>query len=407
MVYRNNKINLGKIKEIVKKMRTIDKVLIVLAIVSIIAALIVSPKEAVRTLTPKVDITISVPQNSALASGLGDELISEALSKKLIREFEENNRGISVHIEEDKTEESGEADIIIYKPLFETRNRSGMTDETLLFAGIIPFFYNISRLEALGFDRPPKTRADFLEVCQKFKEKSNAAYAYSFSENIFTSILPWFYQINIKTDIKTDMKDFDWASKASIETFTFLNTLVEQKFAASDSIYKKESEIFNDFANGSAIMMIAPSSLIKLTEKAAPELKYSVSSIPAPTSYSGRPIFNLNMYNVAINTNSTHKEDAALFSDFIISKRDELAKQAGIIPGNLSETLERSANRQDENIVIEKAMDLYEGGLLVNECETIADSAAFEYVMKQELEKMWKGLQTPSETAKKVKERLD
>jgi ABC-type glycerol-3-phosphate transport system substrate-binding protein len=373
-------------QSILKKI-TPDKLLFLAALAVLAAAFIVTPKEPIRIMKTGLN----------LASASADFIPQDEL-EALINEFETNNQGITVTISDETP------DIVIFNPLLAPAldGQNPITDKTLLAASINPLFYNILMLKSEGFDRPPKTRDDFLAVCRKMKASGKKnQFAYSFSKNIFTSILPWFYAAALQNDTESGVPDIDWTSRAAIETFAFFNLLYEEKLIDGASLDKDEGEVLDDFLNGKTTMMTGPSTLIKKIKKIKSGHIFNVTTIPSPAAYRGRPMFNLSVLYIGIVENPEKKAEAGLFAAFMKEKQREITGLLGAVPGNLSETLESSGG-YDADPLLEKTGDLYEGSIVIDESTIFPQPHIFAEAFKAELKKMWSGTQTPSECATAV-----
>jgi ABC-type glycerol-3-phosphate transport system substrate-binding protein len=263
-------------------------------------------------------------------------------------------------------------------------------------------------LKDAGFDRPPKTQDEFLAICRKIKaDGGKDQSAYSFSWNIFTSILPWFYESALKNDNSLSLPEIDWDSRASIEAFTFLNLLYKEKLVGGETLDKTDDELINDFLSGKTAMITGPSTFIKEIEKLKPGLLFNVTAIPPPANYRGRPVFNLSVFRIGIVENSEKKQEAALFSAFIKEKQNEITSSTGAIPGTLSDTLERGGANDALSLVFEKTRDLYEGSIVIDESKIFQEPRLFQEIFKEELQKMWAGEQTPAECAATIATKED
>jgi ABC-type glycerol-3-phosphate transport system substrate-binding protein len=367
-----------------------DKVLFAAALAAVVVAFIVVPKEAIRIKRTELSLALNAPDS-----------IPRTEIEALISEFEAQNQGITVSIAAE------EPDIVIFNPLFlpEPGGQRHIIDETLLSASINPLFYNVLLLQSIGFDRPPKTQDDFLAICRKMKGAKNQ-FAYSFSENIFISILPWFYGAVPQNDNAEGLAAPDWTARASIGTFAFLKLLHEEQLIDGDSLDKSDEELLGDFLGGKTAMMTGPSTLIKKIEKSKPGLVFNVTTIPSPAGYRGRPLFNVSVLRIGIVETSEKKDEAALFTAFMKEKQNEIASLLGAIPGTLNETLERGDDHRNAGPVLGKTRDLYEGSIVIDESGIFQEPRLFESIFKEELKKMWAGNQTPAECAAAVQARI-
>ncbi|MDR3324891.1 MAG: extracellular solute-binding protein [Spirochaetaceae bacterium] len=346
-----------------------DKMLVVAALAALVIAVLLAPQSEIKF--GRTDIVIAIPPEG---------IIREADFGTLIREFEAENKGIRVSIMENADDSSKKgADVIIFDPL-SPDGVDMFEDERLLVGGINPLFYNISILQELGFDRPPKTRDDFLAVCRKIKGEGGAGspVPFSFSRNVFHSVLPWFYQAGIDGLGLDEPLRIDWDSRAAKDAFAFLRVLIDEKLVADGSLDRSEDALVDDFIVGRCAMMICPVSKIKKIDEANPSLRYGITTIPAPAGYKGRAVFNMSVLDVAMAKGSEHREEAVLFLEFIEGKRGDIAAATGMFSGNVGEMRNRAP-------IFEKAADLYEASSLIDES---------------------KGLEAPLEQAERMRDAL-
>jgi ABC-type glycerol-3-phosphate transport system substrate-binding protein len=362
---------------------SVDKIVFVAALAALALAVLFAPKTELKF--GKTDIAVAIPPGGVLKA-------SDFTA--LIREFEAANSGLRVSVVErtgntDLPSGAG-ADIVIFDPLSSggvDGNGGGFEEEKLLVGGINPLFYNISILQELGFDRPPKNRDEFLAVCRKFKAGAAGGvggYAFSFSQNVFHSVLPWFYQAGAAVSNDEDRLEIDPGSRPATETFAFLKTLLADGLADGASLERSEDALVEDFIAGKCAMMICPISQIKKIDAAMPGLNYSITTIPPPANFKGRSVFNLCVLDIAVATGSEHKEEAALFLGFIEGKRGEIAAATGMIAGNLSESGKRAP-------IFEKAVDLYEASSIIDESKNLANPQAQAERVKDALLKAAEG----------------
>ncbi|MDR2864039.1 MAG: extracellular solute-binding protein [Spirochaetaceae bacterium] len=370
-----------------------DKIIFVSALAVLLIALCLSPKEIFRITNTNLVLSLSF-----------ERLIEEDGFKEIIREFEGQNRTVSVKIS------NGNPDIMIFDPLFRETSceNQQIEDERTLVSGIIPLFYNISLLKRAGFDRPPKDREAFLSVCRKFKQDAGAAYAkgkypFSFSDNIFYSVLPWFYAAGLR---ENNGESFNWTSRTAIETFSFLNTLNKEGLVDPASLENSQAIILDDFLAGKSAMMIRPVSDLKRIKKTKVPEDFNISTIPYPAEYKGKPVFNMSVLHIAVASDSIHKDQALLFVSFLEENRNKLAALTGIIPGSVSGTVSREQLSADKDPVLEKARILFEAADIIDDSKEFKEAENFERVFKDELKKMWRGAQSPSGCAAAIQKAL-
>jgi ABC-type glycerol-3-phosphate transport system substrate-binding protein len=364
------------------------KVLFIAALLVLLLALLFLPRESFRIM--KTTLTFSQDWPYFVKSGRLAALISE---------FQEANPHIRIELRNEN------ADIIGYDMPsalgLEKENACTETREIAAFANVL--YYNIDALEAQGFDRPPKTREDFANILKKTAEieqkTSKNVKEILFSSHFFESITPWFWAAGIKTNPidASGSIEVNWDSRGAIDTFTFLKALYDEKnIGLTPELSPKE--IARAFSKGECVFFIGASSEIARIKEEAPNLRFSVTTIPAPASYTGKPVSNTLSWKAGVSNESGHKDAALLFVTFLESKRDEIAAALGAIPGNPAGIL----SNQPSDDISAKIRSIYEASDIVRDCAIYKDPQLVSTVLKTELKKMWGNQQTPRQTAEAV-----
>jgi len=350
-----------------------DIVLLVTAIVLIVCVFIIVPKEEIRFLT--IDLNLGIESQ---------DLIDENEIKTIVDEFLDQNPGIKINaelIDPENTEKT--YDLIAFDSSSPGVNPDAIEDTRQITSYINIFFYNISILEKAGFNRPPKNRAEFLDLCAKIKE--NRKLPLGLSANAAISLLPWFYQGNIRYEAQTRDENvsvegaeetktsyIEWESKGVNDTYEFFHLLKEQAYIDVEDLDQTEDDLFNEFVSGKCAMMIAPVSYIKKIEESGRGVSFSISTIPGPSRFTGRPVLNLSSWNIAVCKDSIYKQEAEALLNYFEEKRLQLKAASFAVPGNLSGVIENVDEILPDDPLLKKAKDIYEA------CEIVNDSKLFE-----------------------------
>lgn len=110
---------------------------------------------------------------------------------------------------------------------------------------------NMDILRAAGFENPPTTWEEFLEVCEATTNAEEGVYGFAMSaianeEGTFQYI-PWLYGAG------GDVTDVD--SEAGIEALTYLTELVENGYMSKEVVNWGQGDAYNAFLAGKAAML--------------------------------------------------------------------------------------------------------------------------------------------------------
>ncbi|MDR1148835.1 MAG: extracellular solute-binding protein [Spirochaetaceae bacterium] len=269
-------------------------------------------------------------------------------------------------------------------------------------------FYNIKILEDAGFDRPPKTRGEFMSVCIKLKEKN--IYGLSVSDNFFTDIFPWILSetgSNVQI-FNSEEDNFDFSEKNVIESINFFNEINAQNMLGRPPFIGNEEEKINNFLAGKTAMMTASSRLIKLFEAEYSNLNFGVTNIPYSENYSGRPVFNMSSVHAAVLSASPHKEEALEFVKFLNDKKAALAAAAGAVSEDTASSVfaySRAADMESGSPVFAKAQNMIESAETVDDWKLFSARAALNSIAGEEIIAMLKYNRGTDETAAAIKNR--
>ncbi|MDR2796423.1 MAG: extracellular solute-binding protein [Spirochaetaceae bacterium] len=392
---------------------------------------------------------------------LNDDMDQEVLGK-IIDEFEKSHPGINIVLEnrnyrnlktdcagyldimrgggaggnENKKDTHKFPDIITVDPLWfddsekrilfanqnggETRE-STATNEVYtrpLYSYFNALFYNIKILEDAGFDRPPKTRAEFADVCLKLKEKN--IYGLSVSGDFFADIFPWIWsEAGTKTlqTINGEKDKFDFTEKNVVGSMDFFYKLNSQNTLGRPPFIKDDDEKINNFTAGKTAMITASSKLVKKLKTQHKDTRFGITNIPYPENYSGRPIFSMNCVHAAVLSSSSYSEAAFEFVEFIGAANAVLAAAAGatsddtassVFGGVLTDNLspgERNGTPLDT--IQAKAQSMIESAESVDDWKLFSACASLGSIAAEEINLMFRYKQGAADTAETIKNRYN
>jgi multiple sugar transport system substrate-binding protein len=373
-----------------------------------------------------------------------DELEEDAL-ESIIREYEALNPGIIVRLDHRPYEviagelldpEGPPPDILgldshwLYgliradrlEPLGPYKNREGEREKTGFFSGGIqgeyenwavplisfmaPLFYNSALLEAAGFDRPPKTRGDFLAYAKALTDPRAGSYGMALAlspenpQGLYRDVFSWIWASGVEF---TPESGLDFTDPAVIGTLDFLNRLAREGVLSPSPFTKTEEEKRREFMEGRTAMMVGSIPEVSRIMEGNPALSFGISTIPSADTYPDRPVFGLTGWYAGISRESPHKDEAWAFLSFLAGRRSFLASMAHAVPGNEDETAEAAG----ENFLYAKAYDMYTASAAADRFAGIPGIQELEGILREELKAMFEGKSTPPETARTIQQRRD
>ncbi|GHV22333.1 hypothetical protein FACS189494_09010 [Spirochaetia bacterium] len=269
-----------------------------------------------------------------------------------------------------------------------------------LVSFINPLFYNIDALKETGFDRPPKTREEFLDVSLSIMRTNKSIKPFIIGENIYTDIFPWIWSSGVDIKSIKENSSFDWTQKQIVDTLDFIKKLHYSRLLANDSFAGNAKDKLVNFAKGKIAMITAGAAdIIKMP----PELNFSVTTIPVPRGAFAKPVFNVSAWHAGVPLNSKHKKEAFVFLSYLNDNKQKLSEASGALPTyRESSGAEKIKNHQD---VYSKMNDLQKASDIVFDNEIFVSCESLEAIIKEEITKMFIGNITAKECAAGIQER--
>lgn len=233
---------------------------------------------------------------------------------------------------------------------------------------VYPMFSNDSLLAKAGVKAPPTTRTEFADAAKKVSALGGDTSG-------------WILPLSLETPngVQNDVMSWVWASGGSMlkdgkpdltnEAVTsatnFVADLYKDKAVAPGAFTMKEQDKVEQFTNGRVGMMIDSLAHINLIKQNNPELKFSISAIPAEDGFTGKRGIPYASWGIGISENSEHKDAAFKLVSYLMSEKTngDLATMAKAFPGNSSSVPDFV--KDDE--LFKKAFDIYKAGYPANE----------------------------------------
>jgi multiple sugar transport system substrate-binding protein len=267
-----------------------------------------------------------------------------------------------------------------------------------------PLFYNIPKLRAAGFDRPPKNRSEFIHYARTLSrsEPGHFGAALSLSPDyppgLYEDVFSWLWASGGLTP-EGDKNAVP--SGPLTETLEFLARLRGEGLLSPESFTKTREQKLDEFINGKIGMMISPVRDITLLRERMGEAAFGITTLPAPDGFIGKPGFGVSGWYAGISAQCAHPDEAWTFLSFLAAKRRFLAEKAHAVPG--------SGNGYREYLngdpLYSKAWDMYEAAEGGREFSGFPRFPELAALFREELFALFEEGKNPAAAAQKIQER--
>lgn len=233
---------------------------------------------------------------------------------------------------------------------------------------VYPMFTNDDLLAQAGVTAPPSTRSEFADAASKVA---------ALGGDVSGWVLP--LSLESPNGVQNDVMSWVWASGGSMlkdgqpdltnddvtSAVEYIGGLWDDGVIASGSFTMKEQDKVEEFTNGRAGMMIDSLAHINLIRETNPDLKFSISAIPAEDGYDGERGIPYASWGIGVAENSEHKEAAFKLVSFLMSEQtnSELSTMAKAFPGNSTSV----PDFVNDDELFKTAFDIYQAGYPANE----------------------------------------
>ncbi|MDY0911387.1 sugar ABC transporter substrate-binding protein [Rathayibacter festucae] len=233
---------------------------------------------------------------------------------------------------------------------------------------VYPLFTNDALLSEAGVAAPPSTRSEF---------ESAAKAITALGDNTSGWVLP--LSSDAPNGIQNDVMSWVWASGGSMlddgkpdltndavtSAVDYIAQLDADGVIAPGAATMKEQDKVEEFTNGRVGMMIDSLSHIATIRESNPDLKFSISAIPAEDGFSGERGIPFASWGIGVSASSEHPAEAAKLVSFLMSAdtNSKLSTLANAFPGNTASTPDFS----DSDPLYQEAFDIYSAGYPANE----------------------------------------
>ncbi|MBN9210346.1 MAG: sugar ABC transporter substrate-binding protein [Microbacterium sp. 71-36] len=233
---------------------------------------------------------------------------------------------------------------------------------------VYPMFTNDALLSQAGVSAPPSTRTEFADAAKKIK---------ALGGDVSGWVLP--LSLEAPNGVQNDVMSWVWASGGSMlkdgkpdltnkdvtSATDYIQQLWNDGVIAPGSFTMKEQDKVEEFTNGRVGMMIDSLAHINLIRESNPDLKFSISAIPAEDGFTGERGIPYASWGIGVAENSEHKDAAFKLVSFLMGKdvNSQLSTMAKAFPGN-TESVPDFVN---DDALFKTAFDIYKAGYPANE----------------------------------------
>jgi multiple sugar transport system substrate-binding protein len=204
---------------------------------------------------------------------------------------------------------------------------------------VYPLFTNDSILAKAGIKKVPANRTEFATAAKAISklDKTTKGWALPLS-------------LEAPNGIQNDVMSLVWASGGSMlksgqpsltnakvkNTMSYIKGLWDAGAITPGAFTMKEQDKVEEFTNGRVGMMIDTLSHIGLIRENNPNLKFTISPLPAEDGYTGKRGIPYASWGIGVSSNSKNKAEAFKLVSFLMSEKtnSKLSSIARAFPGN-------------------------------------------------------------------------
>jgi ABC-type glycerol-3-phosphate transport system substrate-binding protein len=373
-------------------------IILLAVLIAVIALFAISRLTGKPVISRHIDISI-LPQFEAL--------FGRDLADALLKDFEQQRPDLRI------TKASEDADILFFDDGEFGRLRSGskllalnpyigvntqdgetvkeqdvLSQDTQWALPLMSFmdllFYNINILQAANFDRPPKTRAEFLTVVRtivRTHEEQDAIYGFALdlTQGVRRSIYPWIWAAGGEICASGSApNEPPVLSRAAVDTIAFFGQLQREGLLSPGQGTGEQR--LGEFAEGKIAMIIGSARDIAFLQSR--NMDFGITAIPGTTQ--GKNRLGLSKIYAGISADCALPKEAWAFLSFIAGKSQVLAEALTAIPGSIPITF--PGEYILKNPLYSKAWDIFEAAEIV---EYRNDDPSEEETERLVIEKLW------------------
>ena len=352
------------------------------------------------------------------------ELFGGGLTEALLREFEEQNPDLRIILLDRNSASQAKADILIFdegdfyglaadNALISLENYIDYETGELYAIPLVSFmdllFYNIDLLKDSGFDRPPKTREEFLNYAKTVSSsRTSGAYGAALSlspmdrQALSRDIFSWIWAAGGNFWQGEDKPVIN--SRPLIADISFFGSLYREGVLAPLSFYTTGEQRLEEFAQGKVAMMVASTRAIPALREKMGDDAFSITTIPGSGS-AGKYSVGISSFYTGISADCAHPDEAWGFLEFLAERSPFLCEELKAVPGIVSDFF--SGDYLKDDPFYSKARDIFDSSQIVHGFSGKPDAEDFETAALEEMRIFFETNRSAQETATAIQQRWD
>jgi multiple sugar transport system substrate-binding protein len=274
-------------------------------------------------------------------------------------------------------------------------------------------FYNAGILQALGFDRPPKTREEFFACAKAVSDSGGGVYGAALGlspddppaprREIFSWI--WAAGADFFPPERGGRPYF--GNKTAVDVIAFLGRLNREGVLAPGTFIKSGADRIGEFVDGKIAMMIASSQEIPRLKKQIGA--FGVTVIPGGVPGDGKSRVGLSGIYAGISKNCANPDEAWTFLAFLAEKGPVLAAALEAVPGAAPEGLSGvfPGDYMKEDPLYSKAWDIFEAAETERGFSDYPHGDDYEAAVREALRTFFEQEQNPADAVTAIQRRWD
>ena len=360
-------------------------------------------------------------RSELLLSQRCEELLGKEITEKLILEFQEQNPDIRIRLVDEVPDllffdESGFSRFVHGKAVVSHENSENTEAAAPLAWFIDVLFYNTELLRTAGFNRPPKTRAEFLTYGKAVSgEAAGAALGMSPNDRhaLPRDIYSWIWSAGGSFWPGTEGSHNPAERpvlpvRTTTEVISFLGELSREGILASQTFTTTGEERLEQFARGQIAMMVGSSRDIPMMRDKMGDDVFGVTAIPD----SGLPVkIGAGLSGIYAGISSTCKKPNTAWSFLVFLGKHipaiavEIMAIPGAIPGLSPEY--SSFGYINGDPYYSKIREIFESSEIVRGFSREAQAEELERIVWEELHFHFENNRNAVETTSIIQQRLD
>jgi multiple sugar transport system substrate-binding protein len=394
-----------------------------LVLLIVVACLIITP----IAINIFIKVNTGVKQVNLSLSPRFEELFGSEMTETLLREFNERNPDLRVQVSDAPSDilifDEGEFSVLAaagalakhpyidYEPGPEEEPLQSFIADRLavpLVSFMDMLFYNIDILSAAGFDRPPKTRDEFIAYAGAVSG-GNAGAALSLSsadrQALSRDIFSWIWAAGGSIEPSEDASQgASVNNRAVIADINFFGTLNRNKVLAPRVFDTTGDQRLEEFAGGRIAMMIASTRAIPYLREKMGDGAFGITTVPV-SGGAGKYGVCLSRIYAGLNADCEYPAEAWSFLAFLAEKSPLFCAQLKAVPGMVSELIPGDYVRDDP--LYSKAWDIFESSVIVQGFSGKPGAQEYENAFLEELRIFFETGRTAQDTAAAIQRRWD